>query len=277
MNELYLCNSVLPVVCALDSRTAPEPFFHADRVLDFNVLVYVSKGAIYVTEDGTDYTVGEGSLLFLRHGIRHFGKQEIPAGTEWIFVHFYLDEPEAPEFCPDPGDIGVFERLESRVELPKQLFSLAGSGTERSLRELVELGRSQSGDKRFRLNYEFGRLLAEAAASGSREPSLADRIERYLEKTCCGAFSAAGLEREFYLSYKRLAAVFSAEKGMPMQRVHQRYKLSYAAALLRTTALPVGEVAERAGMADPLYFSRCFRREYGISPREYRKRMARRY
>jgi AraC family transcriptional activator of pobA len=46
-----------------------------------------------------------------------------------------------------------------------------------------------------------------------------------------------------------------------------------AARLLRFTNLTVGEVAFRAGFADPLYFSRAFKRHYGEAPMAYRARL----
>jgi AraC family transcriptional activator of pobA len=43
------------------------------------------------------------------------------------------------------------------------------------------------------------------------------------------------------------------------------------ARLLRFTDLDVGEVAYRIGFGDRLYFSRAFKRRYGVAPTEYRK------
>ncbi len=43
-----------------------------------------------------------------------------------------------------------------------------------------------------------------------------------------------------------------------------------AARLLRFTTLTVGESAFRAGYTDQLYFSRAFRRHYGVAPTDYR-------
>ena len=43
-----------------------------------------------------------------------------------------------------------------------------------------------------------------------------------------------------------------------------------AARLLRFTDLTVGEIAFRAGYEDQLYFSRAFKRRYGVAPSAYR-------
>ena len=45
-----------------------------------------------------------------------------------------------------------------------------------------------------------------------------------------------------------------------------------AARLLRFTDLSVGEIAFRVGLDDQMYFSRAFKRHYGVSPRAYRDR-----
>ena len=87
-------------------------------------------------------------------------------------------------------------------------------------------------------------------------------------------FALWTVEREFYLSYKRLAAVFKAEKGISMQQCHDRLKMEEACRLLRSTLMPVSEAAAAVGFADPLYFSRRFRQIVGKSPTEFRRAAA---
>jgi len=50
-----------------------------------------------------------------------------------------------------------------------------------------------------------------------------------------------------------------------------RKRLEFARELLQETDLPVAEIAERSGFCDPFYFSRCFSRHYGRSPRKFRE------
>lgn len=49
------------------------------------------------------------------------------------------------------------------------------------------------------------------------------------------------------------------------QRLHEGKKL------LKTTDLPIKEIAERIGFADYNYFSRVFKKHYGKSPKSYRR------
>ena len=51
-----------------------------------------------------------------------------------------------------------------------------------------------------------------------------------------------------------------------------------AQSLLENTDYKIGEIAEIVGYDNQLYFSRVFRKEYGVSPAQYRKRWkSRRY
>lgn len=92
MNEIMLDNSCLPVMSVCDLCAAPEDFYHADRTVDFHVMIYVVEGVVYVTEGDVDYEIHAGEMLFLKSGIRHRGKRAIERGTRWYFIHFYLEE-----------------------------------------------------------------------------------------------------------------------------------------------------------------------------------------
>ena len=47
-------------------------------------------------------------------------------------------------------------------------------------------------------------------------------------------------------------------------------RMKHAAQLLRSTDIPVADVAYRCGFNDPKYFSRCFKSSTGMSPTEYK-------
>jgi len=274
LNEVILCSSVMPILGGCDYLAAAEPFFHVDRVADFHVLIYVTKGVIYVTEGDTDYAVGEGELLFLKSGIRHFGKTEIPRGTEWYFVHFSCEERHLPEFSPDSAPIPQYCELESSLALPKYLTGLSGGSTERALSELCALCRSDDRFKQWNANAALFGVLSGIALRRFKQDSaftISDRVCAYLAEHIAEPFSAQEVSGTFYLSYKRLAAVFKAEKGVTMQQYHTTLRMNEACRLLRSTLLPVGEIAAAVGYADMLYFSRCFHAQIGSSPTEYRR------
>lgn len=63
--------------------------------------------------------------------------------------------------------------------------------------------------------------------------------------------------------------LFTRHTGESLQSWIRHVRLQEAARLLRTTGLRVSEVAQLVGYVDPLYFSRAFRRAFGVAPSQF--------
>jgi AraC family transcriptional activator of pobA len=68
-----------------------------------------------------------------------------------------------------------------------------------------------------------------------------------------------------------LTRALRALTGHGLKELIAERVLLEGARLLRFTDLDVGEIAHRIGFADRLYFSRAFKRRYGVAPTAYRK------
>lgn len=77
--------------------------------------------------------------------------------------------------------------------------------------------------------------------------------------------SAAGMSITHY------SVLFRRHTGFAPIDFLIRLRVQQACRLLDTTTLPVSEVARQVGYDDPYYFTRCFRRVMGHSPRKYRQ------
>ena len=67
-----------------------------------------------------------------------------------------------------------------------------------------------------------------------------------------------------------LANSFKKTMNMSPQEYLVNYRLDKASLLLRTTSLPINEIASSVGYEDPLAFSKTFKHFKGISPKLYR-------
>ena len=282
MKEIQMSTVEMPVLCGCNFCAAYESFYHADRVLDFHVLIYVVTGTIYVTEvadeEENDYTVEAGELLFLKAGNRHFGKKECPKKTTWYYAHFRMpDREDTVLFEGENGEWMHFEPLLYHRTLAKKFTVAINGNITEMFKELVDYYYGADSYKRWYLNMKLFCLLSELALTPLKEEekgnnAISDRIAQYLKNHLTTPFGAKELEQEFYLSYKYMAYVFKKEKQMPMQKYHTMLRMEEAGRMLRSTLLSVGEISERIGYKDMLYFSRCFHQYMGMSPTEYRKR-----
>ena len=66
--------------------------------------------------------------------------------------------------------------------------------------------------------------------------------------------------------------IFQTHYGMSPQKYMQEKRLSHAKAVMDTGLYDsIAQIAQSVGFNDPLYFSRVFRKKYGVSPMQYVK------
>ena len=73
------------------------------------------------------------------------------------------------------------------------------------------------------------------------------------------------------LSNNHFCTVFSQEMGVTFTEYLTAVRISRAKELLSSTAMRTGDVAYAVGYNDPHYFSYLFKKNTGLSPRDYRK------
>jgi AraC-like DNA-binding protein len=107
-------------------------------------------------------------------------------------------------------------------------------------------------------------------AARRNDPRL-ERARRFIELHFDKPFHLAEAARCAHFSPSHFCSQFSRQYGVPPREYAMRLRLQRGAQLLANQSLAVREVAEMVGCSDALYFSRLFRRRYGVSPRQFRQ------
>ncbi len=89
------------------------------------------------------------------------------------------------------------------------------------------------------------------------------------------SFSLEAYLRSLPFNYDYLRKLFRSETGLTPHQYLSDLRLHAAAERLsfEDAKVSVAEVARMCGFRDPLYFSRSFRKKFGLSPSDYRQRM----
>lgn len=97
-------------------------------------------------------------------------------------------------------------------------------------------------------------------------------IERMVARLA-GPLSLPELAQAAGVSRQHLIKCFKAQLGTTPARHLWSLRTAHAAELLLHTDLPVAGVAARCGFKTSFHFSRVFKREHGLAPKEYRMKM----
>jgi AraC family carnitine catabolism transcriptional activator len=72
------------------------------------------------------------------------------------------------------------------------------------------------------------------------------------------------------LTQQALGKAFTSKRGMSAETAYRRLRLDAACRRLDASDMPIAEIVLRCGWTDHSAFSRAFRREYGMTPKERR-------
>lgn len=114
--------------------------------------------------------------------------------------------------------------------------------------------------------YEYLKALVE-----TYESRIDTRIAEYIEAHLQDDLSVAELCRTFFLSRSELYAIFRTYFQASVADFVRGRRLERAKVLLETTRLPVKDIAAKCGIPDYNYFSKQFRRAFGVTPTALRR------
>ena len=111
-------------------------------------------------------------------------------------------------------------------------------------------------------------LLKELAAP--QENRIMKNAKEYINKNLSDSLLVCDICKYTGVGRTELYQAFSRELGMGVAAYIRKERLLYAHKLLKTTSFSVSEISDRVGFSDYNYFSRIFKKEYGISPHKVR-------
>lgn len=240
-------------------------------------LVYLSAGtvALHLHNYGGWLWMGD-EMVRLRPGDFTLTPPQVPSHYDLdepgqhLCVHFEAATEAEPSVAlplhwrPGTHERWLRERLQEIIHLHRRSEAGGAAG---------ELARHAAGAAL------QGLLLWLALATGGnarpskqaeRGGAVLDDVRRHLEENYRKPLVVPAVARKFGLSQNYLARQFRRRHGMTMQRYVMALRVEFARHLLTVTQLPLKAIAVEAGLSNPQYFHRQFRRATGHSPSEER-------
>lgn len=244
----------------------PIKFVHSQP---FETVHIVLSGKGYYHLNNNVYEVNEGDMFYTPADMPlcYYPDSESP----WSYVWYAVNTGSLSEYISllELNTASPVKRIKNAEEVKKIIMLLLGELKEKSLQPV------------FRCLSAFMQVLAfEAKEIESEEDIKAvyvRSVKKYIEDNYRSQdFTVDAICGMMHLSHSYICRVFNAVEGCTIISYIEALRLDKAAELLRDTTLSVNSIAGSVGYKDPLHFMKRFKKHFGITALQYRKKITRR-
>ncbi|MXO66653.1 helix-turn-helix transcriptional regulator [Altericroceibacterium endophyticum] len=227
-------------------------------------LIYTRKGALDTHMNGRRFAIQPGQFVLLDN--TRFYQMEMQ--TPHDVVDLMMPQGWLDRYLPDPGEL-----------LGRPIDAHTGWGSPLgALLETMLAGMDRSPLPRAMIADQLGTLLTLASGIQKLPPSyqrhqlaqeILNRIKRDFRDT---ELSCSGMAHDLGISQRSLQALL-AQQGTSFTQELNTTRLENAAEILTEQHgqnLPISDIAFRCGFLDPGYFTRQFRKRFGVTPSRWR-------
>ena len=233
--------------------------------LDY-LFCYINKGQMSLILDGQEHIVENGFFIIPPHLPHAYNNLKTHGEFAQFWVHFTGYGVEA--YLKECGlsdryvySTGSMEEIPTLIENMTHEIGFRALGFEQisaaQLMYVLSLSSRYIRQKEQNLDQEIDTRMQKAL--------------EYIQLHYQIELSVSELAETVQLSISRFSNLFKQTFGcLPLQYII-RYRVKRACTLFRHTSWNITQVAAAVGFRDPLYFSRVFKKETGMSPSQYRK------
>lgn len=220
------------------------------------------SGVGWIRIDGQTHPVGPGTAFLVAAGVPNVYGSGSPA---WSSRWCTLVGSEVADFAEAMGasrakPVVPIADLDRAVALIDEIVEIYDGNIART--QLLQATATA---------WRLMTLLAVDRFLPAREDPLARAMD-YLAERLDADIEVTELATLVGLSTSHLGALFRAATGGGILAYRSGLRMAKARRLLDSTSGSIAEIGRSVGFRDPYYFSRYFRREHGMSPREFRQR-----
>ncbi|MBQ6398834.1 MAG: helix-turn-helix transcriptional regulator [Clostridia bacterium] len=272
--------TILPVsekrqVLLCGTNVYPVPETHLDRIMDVHDLLYIFSGEQPVAQEEESFTLRTGDLVLLRAGSHHYGTAPCSVNMRSIFIHFNQLPGDRAAESLSGEEIQRLNRMNNFV-IPTVVHCGQNNEITRIINAIIDLYWSHRPNKERRLQFLLNLLLDDLCLIGQEEEEQQEEwtvalVNLFRKHPECN-YSLEELAEAVNMSVRTMSARFREIMGKSVHQYQMDLKLEMAYRDLRTGTLNVREVADRYGFTDAFYFSRLFKKKFGIAPRQIKER-----
>ena len=273
VKKLFLVRIDQPMPIRLAGRFSQSTGWeHTGRMIAECILCCVEEGSCSFTIDSHTVEVASGQGIFIPAGAFYAPVTQSGCCYQYLRFDAEMEATDAPLFSDRSYHYSEKIEHSPAVFCVPKVFQ-TDPVIDFSLETIIdEMTRSNPVSK-VKMNMAFFSLLIRLTEqlAGQSVHSLAYEMERYIRENAGHPLTLSQLSERFGYTKQYVIRIFRKQFHTTPTAFINDTKLSLAIRQLTESDSPIEEIAHRCGFEDANYFSRQFKKKFGLSPSEYRK------
>lgn len=263
-------------------------WIHGDLPLGEYELFVMTKGTLYLSYNGEEFTVPTGSFLIIppvaAPNNRRKGFQ--PSDCSFYWMHFSCSRDVRVK------EISFHNSSELITKLGKETLLIPRMEAIPNLDKVIVLMKQlqdaiRSCYSTVMLNYMTTIILCELnnqiyinsnldLKTKKTQKQIYHDIIDYIKRNTQVALKVSDVAKEFGYNEKYLSHLFCSIAGIPLKQFILTNKMDYASFLLTDTNKSISQIAYSLGFTDNHNFAKAYKKIKGLTPSEYRNAYSKR-
>ena len=248
-------------------------------------IYFCVEGKAEITINNEKYEIKKNDFLFFRSGSVY--KISIKDENEFKCITCNFDFYNLTQSFPSPiipSDVTTINKNKIREQsdyfedceilnntLYIENFLIAKNFMENLMNEYNSLGNRSQFILRLELLKLFSHVFKHILESSNSNNQIIEQIIEYIETNYKQELSNEIIAKVFNFHPNYISQIVKKEKGVSLHKYVIKLRLALATKLLLQTKKPISLICEEVNIPDSKYFTRLYKKYYGISPSELRK------
>lgn len=283
---MFLYNfAQLPYISMTGKVNEKNGWSHSGRQMIVNLLVIFHSGECCFQINGTEYTFTKGDIALVPKNTLY--RPHTATSCEYTFFHFDgdlipcehqpADIPPSDSIPPGNPFYGYKAHEESNLLFDyKMTMGNQQQNIELMLHKSINTQISQNKKMQILLALQFSEMMfyisqsfCESFQGESSMPSSVNFIISYIKENYMHNITLDDICQNTSFSKQYCMRLFKKYMHMTINNYILNLRMRHAAYLLRSTYMNVNQAADYLGFSNVSYFSRVFKKYYGVAPSAY--------